>query len=404
LKGLLSIFIPHKIKQEKMDIQLLKTRFASEFNTDQKDIKVYFSPGRVNLIGEHTDYNGGYVFPCALNFGTTLLVKENNKDVFRFATTNFEHKADISIKPPYIKAGKDWYYYPLGVIDQFSRKGMSFRGLDFLFSGDIPNGAGLSSSASIEMVTAYAINDIFEGKEEMISLVKLSQKAENQFIGVNCGIMDQFAVGIGEANKAIFLNCGNLEYNLVPLVISGYKLIISNTNKRRGLADSKYNERRSECEKAVEYLSRVSKINNLSELSYARFMEIADNIPESVVRKRAKHVISENQRVLDAVAALKASDLKKFGQLMNASHNSLRDDYEVTGTELDILVEEARKIPGVIGSRMTGAGFGGCTVSLVNDNSINEFLEHVSIGYEKRTGLKADHYVAEVGDGTKRLD
>jgi len=387
-----------------MDLQDLKKKFSSVYHTDEKGIKVYFSPGRVNLIGEHTDYNGGYVFPCALNFGTTLLVKENHKDIFRFATTNFEHAADISIKPPFVKAGKEWYYYPLGVIDQFNKMGISFRGLDFLFSGTIPNGAGLSSSASIEMVTACAINDIFSVGEEMVSLVKLSQKAENQFIGVNCGIMDQFAVGMGAASKAIFLNCDTLDYELVPLVIKGYKLIISNTNKRRGLADSKYNERRAECDTAVDNLSQVRKIKNLSELSYSRFLEINDMITSPVVRRRAKHVISENQRVLDAIEALKAADLELFGKLMDASHDSLRDDYEVTGIELDTLVEEARKIPGVLGSRMTGAGFGGCTVSLVHEDSVDEFIEQVAIGYLERTGLKADFYVAEVGDGTKRIE
>lgn len=387
-----------------MDLQNLKKKFSSQFNTEEKDIRVYFSPGRVNLIGEHTDYNGGYVFPCALTFGTTLLVKENHKNIFRFATTNFDVTADISIKPPFIKAGKEWYYYPLGVIDQFNKMGISFRGLDFLFSGDIPNGAGLSSSASIEMVTAFALNDIFSVKESMISLVKLSQKAENQFIGVNCGIMDQFAVGMGSLNMAIFLNCANLNYELVPLVIKGHKLIISNTNKRRGLADSKYNERRAECDTAVENLSQVKKINNLSEVSYARFLEINDMITNPVIRRRAKHVISENQRVLDAIVALKAGNLDAFGQLMNASHDSLRDDYEVTGIELDTMVEEARKIPGVLGSRMTGAGFGGCTVSLVQEDSVDEFIEQVAIGYLEKTGLKADFYVAGVGDGTKRVE
>jgi galactokinase len=387
-----------------MYLKSLKEKFISLYNTDEKGIKVYFSPGRVNLIGEHTDYNGGYVFPCALNFGTTLLVKENHKDIFRFATTNFEHTAKISIKPPFVKSGKEWFYYPLGVIDQFSKMGIGFRGLDFLFSGDIPNGAGLSSSASIEMVTAFCINDIFSVGKDMISLIKLSQKSENQFIGVNCGIMDQFAVGMGAENKAIFLNCASLEYEQVPLIIKGYKLIISNTNKRRGLADSKYNERRSECETAVENLSQVKKINNLSVLSYTRFLEINDMITNPVIRRRAKHVISENQRVLDAINALKSGNLANFGQLMNSSHDSLRDDYEVTGIELDTLVEEARKIPGVLGSRMTGAGFGGCTVSLVHEDSVDEFIEQVAIGYLEKTKLKADFYVAEVGDGTRCLE
>ncbi len=387
-----------------MELSDLKKKFSSLYKTDEKDIRVYFSPGRVNLIGEHTDYNGGYVFPCALNFGTTLLVKENNHNTFRFATINFDQNASITIKPPFIKAGNEWYYYPLGVIDQFSKMGISFKGLDFLYSGDIPNGAGLSSSASIEMVTSFMINDFFSVKESMLSLVKLSQSAENHFIGVNCGIMDQFAVGFGAKNKAIFLNCDTLEYEQVPLVLAGHKLVITNTNKRRGLADSKYNERRSECDTAVENLSQVKKIRNLSELSFVGFLEIHDMITNPVIRRRAKHVISENQRVLDAIKALKEGDLKLFGELMNASHDSLRNDYEVTGTELDTLVEEARKIPGVLGSRMTGAGFGGCTVSLVHENSVDEFIEQVAIGYHEKTGLNADFYVADVGDGTRRVE
>ncbi|MCB8998827.1 MAG: galactokinase [Bacteroidales bacterium] len=386
-----------------MNIQELSDLFCKKFNTEKKGISSFFSPGRVNLIGEHTDYNGGYVFPCALNFGTTLLVKENNKGMFRFATTNFEKTGEVSIKPPFEKTGSDWYYYPLGVIDQFSKLGVSFTGLDFLFSGDIPNGAGLSSSASIEMVTAACINELFSVGINMVSLVKLSQKAENQFIGVNCGIMDQFAVGMGAKNKAIFLNCDTLDYELVPLEISGYKLVISNTNKRRGLADSKYNERRAECDTAVENLSQVRKIRNLSELSYSDFLALQDKISNPVVRQRTKHVISENQRVLEAIEALKSSDLIRFGKLMNESHDSLRYDYEVTGIELDTLVELARKVPGVLGSRMTGAGFGGCTVSLVKESSVDDFIKNVGKAYQEKTGLQADFYVAEVGNGTIKL-
>jgi galactokinase len=387
-----------------MNINLLKEKFISIYHTDKKGIKVYFAPGRVNLIGEHTDYNGGYVFPCALNFGTTLLIKENGKESFRFATTNFDLQGEISIKTPFEKTGNEWYFYPLGVADQFAKAGKKFKGFDFLFSGDIPNGAGLSSSASIEMVTAFAFNDILSFGYDMISLIKLSQKAENQFIGVNCGIMDQFSIGMGAANKVISLNCSNLDYKLIPLEISGYKLVISNTNKRRGLADSKYNERRAECDTAVEEINKVKKIANLSKLSYKVFTELSSIITNPIVKKRAKHVVSENQRVLDAIIALNSGKLVEFGKLMNASHDSLRDDYEVTGNELDALVEEARKIEGVLGSRMTGAGFGGCTVSLVRENAVDDFIKNVGINYQKRTGLKADFYVAVVGDGTKRIE
>jgi galactokinase len=358
----------------------------------------------VNLIGEHTDYNGGFVFPCALNFGTTLLIKRNEKQLFRFATTNFDHTAEISIHPPYLKTGKEWYYYPLGIIDQFSRTGIEFTGLDFLFSGDIPNGAGLSSSASIEMVTAFGLNDLFSLGYDLTSLAKLSQKAENEFVGVNCGIMDQFAVGLGKRNNAIFLNCDTLDYELVPVHLDPYRLIITNTNKRRGLADSKYNERRAECERASDMLRPVKDIRNLCNLSYEEFSGISDVIKDPVVMKRARHVISENQRVKYAVTALKSGDLFTFGKLMNESHESLRNDYEVTGFELDTLVDEALKIPGVIGSRMTGAGFGGCTVSLVHKNSIDNFLHKTEKGYLDRTGLKPDFYLAEIDDGTKIIE
>ena len=387
-----------------MNLDQLKQEFVSLYNTDEKGIKVYFAPGRVNLIGEHTDYNGGYVFPCALNFGTTLLVKENGINRFRFSTLNFEQKGEVSILSPFEKTGNEWYFYPLGVADQFVKADKKFRGLDFLYYGDIPNGAGLSSSASIEMVTAFAFNDIFSFGYDLISLIKLSQRAENQFVGVNCGIMDQFSIGMGAANKAIFLNCSNLDYELVPLEISGHKLVISNTNKRRGLADSKYNQRRSECDSAVIKLSRIKKIDNLSVLNYNEFTEIKNIIDDPVIRKRANHVITENQRVLDAIKALNANDLYEFGKLMNASHDSLRNDYEVTGIELDTLVEEARKIDGVLGSRMTGAGFGGCTVSLVKESAIPAFTQKVGANYFKRTGLTADFYVAVVGDGVKRIE
>lgn len=365
---------------------------------------LYFSPGRVNLIGEHTDYNGGYVFPCALDFGTWLAIRKNGSENFSFATTNFDEKGTVLITDKLEKTGNSWYNYPLGVIDQMQKLGLKPEGMDFLYSGEIPNGAGLSSSASIETLTAFALNEIYNLGIDRIELVKLSQRAENQFIGVNCGIMDQFAVCMGKKEHAIFLNCATLEYDLVPLIMGEHKLIISNTNKRRGLADSKYNERRGECDTAVDMISAKQKIENLSNLSYSSFLDLSDSITNKTVYRRAKHVISENKRVLDAIAALKANDLVKFGQLMNESHDSLRDDYEVTGIELDTLVEEARKIPGVLGSRMTGAGFGGCTVTLIKEDAIESFKENVGKKYFEKTGLKADFYIASVGDGTKKID
>ncbi|HNY02692.1 MAG TPA: galactokinase, partial [Bacteroidales bacterium] len=270
--------------------------------------------------------------------------------------------------------------------------------------GNIPNSAGLSSSASIEMVTAYALTVMLNATQlEMIDLIKLSQRAENEFIGLNCGIMDMFAIGMGKKDHAIFLNCLTLEYKLVPIELLGYKLIIGNTNKKRGLADSKYNERVAECQLAVTYLAPSFPVSKLGEISFMQFYKMQEEIPDEIVRKRARHVISENQRVLNSVSSLLKNDILQFGALMNASHESLRDNYEVTGSELDAMVEEAWKINGVIGSRMTGAGFGGCTVSLVREEAADLFIEQVGKNYEARTGLKPDFYIARAGDGAREI-
>ncbi|MFC2090618.1 galactokinase [Bacteroidota bacterium] len=387
-----------------MKLEDTKQIFFSLYGDGDEQPAVFFAPGRVNLIGEHTDYNGGYVFPCALSFGTYLLARRNNKRIVRFATTNFDHQGEANLDTPFEKEGKSWINYPLGVINEFRMIAREIEGLDLLYSGDIPNGAGLSSSASIEMVTATALNDLFGFNIEAMDLVKLGQKAENNFVGVNCGIMDQFASGMGAENHALFLNCETLEYEKVPLKLDGVKIVIANTNKRRGLADSKYNERRAQCETAVEEISKVKPIENLSRLTLDGFKELNMYIEEDTVKRRAHHVISENDRTLKAIDALNKGDLEKFGQLMNQSHDSLRDDYEVTGIELDTLVEEARKIPGTIGSRMTGAGFGGCTVSLVEEDAIEEFIREVGKNYEEKTGLTPDFYIAEVGDGAKRVE
>ncbi len=385
------------------DLLFAKNEFIEKYGNHKTKIMVYFAPGRVNLIGEHTDYNGGYVFPCALNFGTYLVIRLNNTDQIRMGTTNFRFEVTVSIKSMEPQ-GKHWINYPMGVMDQFIRRGFKLRGIDMMFSGTVPNSAGLSSSASIEMVTAVALNDILDFKLEMIDLVKLSQKAENEFVGVNCGIMDQFAAGMGKKDHAIFINCDTLDYQAIPINPGDYKIVISNTNKRRGLSNSKYNERRSQCESAVKMLSQARKISFLGELNLDEFNKIKHLITDDIILKRARHVVSENQRVLDAIEALQSDDLIKFGQLMNESHNSLRDDYEVTGIELDTLVEEARKIDGVLGSRMTGAGFGGCTVSLVHNNLLTDFTNSVGLAYKAKIGLKPDFYIAEIGDGARRVE
>jgi len=384
-----------------------KKHFSDKFyekygNRNEKPV-LFFSPGRVNLIGEHTDYNGGYVFPCALNYGTYLLIRKTEGNKLKFSTLNFDHDEETTIDGLFKNTGKTWINYPLGVINEFLKRGKKISGLELLYYGDVPNGAGLSSSASIEIVTAVALNELFNAGFTTLELVKMGQLAENEFVGMNCGIMDQFAVGFGKKDHAIFLNCDTLDYENVPVILDDFSLIITNTNKRRGLTDSKYNERRAECEKAVELLQAYKPIRNLSELVTGDLDVLEKYISDPVVRRRAKHVISENGRVIEAVKVLKENNIKRFGELMNLSHDSLKDDYEVTGTELDTLVYEGRKLPGVIGTRMTGAGFGGCTVSIVLKEEAENFMIKLAKAYTIKTGLVPDFYQPEIGNGAGKL-
>lgn len=371
------------------------------------EVKVFFSPGRVNLIGEHTDYNGGFVFPCALDFGTYAVAVKRNDNIFRMYSKNFENLGiiEFSLDRLINEPQDDWANYPKGVIKTFLEAGFNINsGFDVLFYGNIPNGAGLSSSASIELATSVILKDLFNLDVDMVSMVKLSQKAENKFIGVNCGIMDQFAIGMGKKDNAILLDCNTLNYQYAPVVLNGASIVIANTNKKRGLADSKYNERRGSCEAAVKVLNENGiDIKYLGELSIERFNEIKHLITDEEQLKRATHAVTENERTKVAVEKLNAGDIEAFGQLMNQSHISLRDDYEVTGFELDSLVEAAWEAEGVIGARMTGAGFGGCTVSIVKDEYIESFKKSVGEKYTAKTGLVADFYVAKIGDGSRKL-
>jgi galactokinase len=385
-----------------MDTKNLTDIFYEKYGKRNNKPLIYFSPGRVNLIGEHTDYNGGFVFPCALNYGTYLLLRKTDVNILKFSTINFNDDFETEIERLFVKTTNRWINYPLGVINEFLKKGIEISGLEFLYYGDVPDGAGLSSSASIEMVTSVAINDLF-ADFDTLELVKMSQKAENEFVGMNCGIMDQFAVGFGKKNNAIFLNCDTLSFEYVPLVLNDYSLIITNTNKRRGLTDSKYNERRGECDTAVKLLQDYKPILNLSELDISHINILEKFIKDPVVRKRAKHVISENGRVIEAVTVLKKNNLIRFGELMNLSHDSLKNDYEVTGNELDTLVYEGRKLQGVIGSRMTGAGFGGCTVSIVKNTDTLKFISELASVYTSKTGLIPDFYQPEIGNGAGRI-
>jgi galactokinase len=385
-----------------MDIDKLISEFKTMYGESGEEGFMFFSPGRVNLIGEHTDYNGGYVFPCALSFGTFLLIRKSTDGMVRMTSLNQEYKAEIPLDKLIEHHGQEWVNYPLGVFDQFKKKGVKInQGFDMLFWGNVPTGAGLSSSASIEVVTAFAMNELLSTGFSRVDLALMSQSAENHFVGVNCGIMDQFASAMGKEDHAIFLNCDTLEYDLVPANLEGIKVIISNTNSPHKLDAGQYNQRVAECEEAVKEISKAKPIRSLGELRMDDFKEMEDAIEDPVAKKRARHVVSEIQRTVDAVSALRANEIETFGEMMNASHISLRDDYEVTGEQLDAMAEEAWKIDGVIGSRMTGAGFGGCTVSLVKEEDVDKFIDTVGQNYKNRTGITPDFYVAEIGDGSK---
>ena len=385
--------------------ELVLKKLAEVFG-DGTGAEVYFAPGRVNLIGEHTDYNGGHVFPCALTIGTYGVARKREDNKLRFYSMNFEQLGVIesSLEDLVPSREADWTNYPKGVMWAFGEKGMKVPfGMDLLLNGNIPNGSGLSSSASVEVLTGFILRDFFGFEVTNQDLALIGQYAENHFNKVNCGIMDQFAIAMGKKDHAIFLDTADLSFEYAPIALKGAKIVIACSNKKRGLGDSKYNERRAECETALAELQQVVKVKALGDLDEAAFEKFASIIKSDVRRKRAKHAVYENQRTIRAVEALKANDVAEFGRLMNASHVSLRDDYEVTGIELDTLVEEAWKIDGVIGSRMTGAGFGGCTVSIVKDEAIDSFIEKVGAAYKEKIGYGADFYVVEIGDGPGRL-
>ena len=377
-----------------------------ELYGDTQGVNVYFAPGRVNLIGEHTDYNGGHVFPCALTIGTYAAVRKRADKKLNFYSMNFEElgviESSLEDLNPSDEAG--WTNYPKGVMWAFAGRGMEMDcGLDMVLNGNIPNGSGLSSSASLEVLTGYVLKDLYGFEVTNIDLAKIGQYSENNFNGMNCGIMDQFASAMGKKDNAIFLDTADLSYEYAPLVLNGAKIVVTNSNVKHSLVNSAYNERRSECEKALEELQAVIDIKGLGDLTEEQFEANKSAIKDEVRVRRAKHAVYENQRTIRAVEALKKNDLKLFGELMNASHVSLRDDYAVSCEEIDVLVEEAWKIDGVIGSRITGGGFGGCTVSIVRDEAVDAFKEKVGAAYQERVGKTADFYVVEIGDGPSRL-
>ena len=380
-------------------------KFGEIFGSTE-GVSVYFAPGRVNMIGEHTDYNGGHVFPCALTIGTYAAVKKREDDKLRFYSMNFEKLGVIESSIVGLKPEKEaeWTNYPKGVMWAFEKRGFKMPcGLDIVLNGNIPNGSGLSSSASLEVLTGYFLRDLFGFDVKNIDLAQIGQYSENNFNGMNCGIMDQFASAMGKKDNAIFLDTADLSYEYAPLVLSGAKIIVTNSNVKHELVNSEYNVRRSECETALKELHTVIDINGLGDLSEEEFEQHKSAIKDEVRIRRAKHAVYENQRTIRAVEALKKNDLELFGKLMNASHVSLRDDYQVSCDEIDVLVEEAWKVPGVIGSRITGGGFGGCTVSIVKDDAVEDFKEKVGKAYQERVGKRADFYVVEIGDGPDKI-
>ena len=384
----------------------MKNFIEQEFQKiyQQSADKVFFAPARVNLIGEHIDYNGGLVMPCALENGTYLAIRKTNDNYFVFRSLNFPEIVEkIEISPKgYQKKDNLWINYPLGCIDYFTREGAEFSGLEFLFYGNIPNGAGLSSSASIELVTSFALNSLFQLNKNQIELVKISQKVENHFVGMNCGIMDQFAIGMGKKNHAIILNCQTLDYQYIPFVLKSHTLLIINTNKQRKLTDSKYNERRATCEEALKLFNKEANFTDLCSIS-PEYFESKKDILTDEMQKRVKHVVYENHRVFESEKALKNNDIEKFGALMSASHKSLMEDYEVTGKELDTIYLESIDYEGVAGVRMTGAGFGGCAIALVENDKVESYKAHITQKYTSIIGYAPTIYDASVGDGTREL-
>lgn len=388
-----------------LSIQQLRSNFATIFGAEADH--TFFSPGRINLIGEHTDYNGGHVFPAAISLGTYGAARKRDDNLLRFYSANFEDKGIIEVPLEDLRFEKahNWTNYPKGVLHFLQKAGHVIdKGMDVYVFGNIPNGSGLSSSASLELLTGIIAEKLFDLKLDRLDLVKIGKQTENEFIGVNSGIMDQFAIGMGADQQAIYLDTNTLEYELVPLDLKDNVVVIMNTNKRRELADSKYNERRAECEKAVEELKQKLSIATLGELNEWDFDEYSYLIQDENRLKRARHAVLENQRTLQAQAALQAGDLEKFGRLMNASHVSLEHDYEVTGLELDTLAHTAWEQEGVLGARMTGAGFGGCAIALVRKDAVEAFQKNVGQKYEEVVGYAPSFYIAEIAGGSRVLD
>ena len=389
-----------------MDEKVLRKDFIKLYG-DGGDIREYFSPGRVNLIGEHTDYNGGHVFPCALTLGTYGIMRRRDDSTMNFSSANVKKGQIVSVDMNKLQYDKkyNWANYPLGIVWALKEKGIEIEsGFDMLIWGNIPNGSGLSSSASIEVLMGKMLQDLYDIKSlSMLDLALIGQYSENNFNGCNCGIMDQFAVAMGKKDNAMFLDTSDLSYQYAPINLKDEKIVIINSKVKHSLVDSAYNERREQCATALKELQSKLDIKTLGDIDIDTFEANKDLITDDIVRKRAKHAVYENQRTIEAVKALKRNDVELFGKLMNESHISLRDDYEVSCPEIDVLVEIAWATPGVIGSRITGGGFGGCTVSIVKNDAVDELKKRIEKEYPKKTGLNSEIYIVDIGDGARRI-
>ena len=389
----------------------MKARLVEQFKQlfgPEGDIRAYFAPGRVNLIGEHTDYNGGHVFPCALTLGTYAIARKREDDRLRLYSANFESLGVIesSLKDLVPSEAAGWTNYPKGVMWTFEKRGYKLtNGLDILIYGNIPNGSGLSSSASLEVLTGVFLKDMFAFDDlTMVEIAQIGQYSENNFNGCNCGIMDQFASAMGKKDNAIFLDTNTLQYEYAPVVLEDAKIVIVNSKVKHSLVDSQYNQRRQECSHALSLLQEELDINALGDLDIDTFEKFKEVITDPVEQKRAKHAVYENQRTIEAVSALKAGNIERFGELMNQSHISLRDDYAVSCEEIDILVDLAWQIPGVVGSRITGGGFGGCTVSIVKNDAVDTFINTIGPAYKEKVGHEAEFYTVDIGSGAQKLE
>ncbi len=386
-----------------MSMSPLHQPFIDRFDESESPVRVFYAPGRVNLIGDHTDYCGGLVFPCAIDSGTTMLIRKRQDDKVKLASMNFELMAALAPDELNQKYGDNWINYVLGVIDQFRQRGIETTGFECLFSGNIPNGGGLSSSASLEIVTAFALNQLFDANFSDIELVKMALAAENDFVGVNCGIMDQYAIAMAKKEHAMMLDCNTLDCEQVPLKLDGYQIVIVNSNQRRDLVDSKYNERFEECQQATRDMQKQLDIKQLAEVTPEQLDANLHNFSSEKVAKRAKHVISEHNRVRQAVTALTNNELEAFGQLMNESHQSMSQHFQASTDIIDKLIEISLASDGVIGARMTGGGFGGCTVNLVAESQVDHFIDSVGKRYKEVCGLTADFYPIQSDNGMREL-